>query len=789
MKYKKPNLSLRVLLLAGLTLTVAVAALADAPRRILKPVNRGAAYDVAASEFQKYYERVCGERLEIVTEWNDQDDYVVIGGDMVNRFVRRLVEEKALDDFSIGVDSDEYRLLSVTNGERNHLILAGGRGRSTLYAVYEFFEHRCGCRWFWDGDVVPRRETIDLAGLDLRIKPRFEYRGIRYFAHRGLSRFQAEHWGIDDWKKEIDWCVKRRLNLVMLRIGQDDLFQKAFPDIVPYPDPSKPLPSMGTGYDNRNLFWPLEFRGRLRKQIMDYAFERDLMHPEDFGTMTHWYSPTPQEFLDKVRPTSSAQSSGYGLKTQAVWDIREDKNLDNYWKITQASIDHYGKPEIFHTIGFAERMVYDNRDDNFKMKVYFYRRMIENLRAHYPNAPVLLAGWDFYGWWNQEEIQKLLAQMDPEKTLILDYTLDLENDAMTGGNNFAHWDIIGKFPYIAGLFLAYESALDIRGRYDLFQKNQKRAFDDPMCKGFVLWPESSHTDIFMLDYFTNNAWKPGEATPDELLTEFCRDRYGRQSEAFLSLWRDVMKPSQLLTAAWNFWSVFTQDKTAWDDAASWESEFERQRPILEVAPSMFERLAQIEWSDEFARRDSVDLARTLADRLLTLVRIRVLRDVNRWRSGALKPERAAASIDAFERLAESMTELLALHEDYSMNDTFRRTNEIEPIRNPDFGRVLIDNATNGYCMSHQYESAAHWYLPTFRLMARLERERLASDRKDGFAEEREKVVQERGALRKKMLETPLPEMAPRSTRTHSAFVETMTKMADAARTIVEETTQ
>jgi predicted AAA+ superfamily ATPase len=88
--------------------------------------------------------------------------------------------------------------------------------------------------YFWDGDVVPKRGEIDFAGLDVVEKPRFAYRGLRYFAHRGLHRFQAEHWDLDDWKRELDWCLKKRFNLFMLRTGIDDLFQRAFPGEVPH---------------------------------------------------------------------------------------------------------------------------------------------------------------------------------------------------------------------------------------------------------------------------------------------------------------------------------------------------------------------------------------------------------------------------------------------------------------------------------------------------------------------------------------------------------------------------
>ena len=158
----------------------------------------------------------------------------------------------------------------------------------------------------------------------------------RNFAHRGLHRFQAEHWGIEDWQREIDWLLKKRLNMFMLRIGQDDLFQKAFPEVVSYPPADKPLPFTGDGFNDRTLFWDLRFRGQLRKQILEYAIDRDMITPEDCGTMTHWYSRTPQDFLEKVKPKLLSQPDGtnYAEATGLVWDIRQKENLDLYFRLT-----------------------------------------------------------------------------------------------------------------------------------------------------------------------------------------------------------------------------------------------------------------------------------------------------------------------------------------------------------------------------------------------------------------------------------------------------------------------
>lgn len=57
------------------------------------------------------------------------------------------------------------------------------------------WKHCLSCRWYWDGDVVPKRPSIDLSGLNVREESRF---------------------------------------------GHEDALQWAFPDVAPYPDPARP---------------------------------------------------------------------------------------------------------------------------------------------------------------------------------------------------------------------------------------------------------------------------------------------------------------------------------------------------------------------------------------------------------------------------------------------------------------------------------------------------------------------------------------------------------------------
>ncbi|MDD4017293.1 MAG: alpha-N-acetylglucosaminidase TIM-barrel domain-containing protein [Kiritimatiellae bacterium] len=750
--------------------------------RILKPASTPQAYAVAAQEFQKIYEAVTGARLAIVTEPDAAANLVVIGSDSVNPFCRTAVEQKIIPSLGVGVDTDSYRLRSAEKDGRHYLFLAGGTGRGTLYAVYDFFERQAGCRYFWDGDIIPKQAAIQMDGLDVSESPRFAYRGLRYFAHRSLDRFQAEHWGPRQWEQEIDWILKKRLNLFMLRIGMDDVYQKAFPDIVPYPPTNAPLPeAVARSYDDRTTAWPLQYRGGLRKHILQYARDRGLIHPEDTGTMTHWYSRTPHAFLEKVKPEFTPQSTrGYAEKTGLVWDIRDDRNLDNYWKLTQAHVDHYGSPQMFHTIGLAERNVFTNRADNLEMKLYAYRRIISKLREHYPTAPMLIASWDLYhpGWLGPE-VQRLLDLLNPENTLIFDYTSDMPHwhDQVP---DFREWGVIGKFPWVFGIFHAYESENELRGNYDAIRERMPIAAADPMCKGFVYWPENSHSDSLMLEFFTRNAWRPDTLTPEALLPVFCRDRYQAAAEPMLAAWLGALPlitshvelPPEFRGLATFAGRAVTPKRTG-----EMLVTCEKLEPRMKAVPALCRVLAELPYGtgNALADRDMIDLVRTVAGRTFSYALYRYVIAQGEWAQGKADAAAVKAAGGRCTAILTALRDILALHDDYSMNVSMAKLQAIHPL-NPCFEQTLKGNAENGYCRTYIYELCNECYLPQLALYTKWVDERVSggdtkSPMKPAKALPMKKIVD--GFYAK-----PLVEMTPRASRTREAYRAMMERLAE-----------
>lgn len=691
---------------------------------MLSVVYGEAAFPVA-EVFADLYFKVTGKKTELLhaDDAVDTGDMVLIGSESVNPAAALLVQKGEIPALEIPEGREDYAIRTfVLSDGRKILHLAGGRIRGDYYAVYRYFREFAGCRYFWDGDRIPHSDSLPLSGISLVQKFRFRYRGLRYFAHRSLHRFQAEHWDWEEWKQELEYLLKSELNLFMLRIGNDDIFQKAYPEIVPYPPEDGHAPgAILHSYNDRTSFWPLRYRGELRKRILDFAKKHDLMHPEDMGPFTHWYSATPVEYLEHFKPAMLDQSTAtYSENTMKIWDFRKEEHLEQYWAVTKAHIKHYGSPELFHTIGLAERKFGDSAE-GIRLKLIAYKKFIGRMRKDYPAAPLFVASWDFMFRWNPEDVRDLLKYFDRENTLILEYTADSNFKR----NNYKTWGLPGNFPWIYGMFQGLEPHNTLGFDFERTGKQIDEAVDDPMCKGLVIWSENSHANARLLEYLAARS-----SGRNAGLESFCRDRYGEFAEKMCAMWRYSEGAFKML--AWECdrdrkgidgavmsFSLMRQlelyDNFSVEEMRECAEELEKLPAVpVEFYTIAAELVNDGACGDHMVFRDLIDLLRTALSCDCGREWIRIQKTLWDWREN----KAAAEDIDP-DRLTgwtECLGNILSQHSDFSLYASFKRLHGRHHV-NSVSEDVLKGNSENAYCRGHISEFFPAFYVPQTEIFA------------------------------------------------------------------------
>jgi len=137
----------------------------------------------AANELAAYLAKVTGATFAVATE------------DDAPKGASRICVGPTAAAMRVGVDPaklgpEEWVMRTVGDD----LVLAGGRPRGTLYAVYRFLEDVVGVHW-WNPfeESVPRTPTLVIERLDRRGKPAFRYRDIYMLYGDDSGRFAARN--------------------------------------------------------------------------------------------------------------------------------------------------------------------------------------------------------------------------------------------------------------------------------------------------------------------------------------------------------------------------------------------------------------------------------------------------------------------------------------------------------------------------------------------------------------------------------------------------------------------
>ena len=135
---------------------------------IIRQAGSSAPEQTAARELAEHLERITRAKFSIHEAGSSEvpERAIIIGPGLA---ASTLFPEINFTELG----SEEF----VMRTKGQHLLLAGGRQRGTLYAVYHFLQEQCGVRWWTPWAVnIPHRTTLRIPELNARQIPAFEYR-------------------------------------------------------------------------------------------------------------------------------------------------------------------------------------------------------------------------------------------------------------------------------------------------------------------------------------------------------------------------------------------------------------------------------------------------------------------------------------------------------------------------------------------------------------------------------------------------------------------------------------
>lgn len=197
--------------------------------------------ELARDDLVEFLQRTLGVSVRLcpaVASVSDVDESVCVlfGTRTENRAIAQL-GDKGFDLADEDLGPEGCRLVAGNVGSKLVLVLAGKTLAGACHAVYSFLENELGVGFFIDGNRVPQLESVVLTDLDRTETPAVSLRGLFYhhtWQHPHSNSWRL--WGIEGWKKSIDWMRRKRFNFMPMIHDSGgylwgDVIFKAFPKI------------------------------------------------------------------------------------------------------------------------------------------------------------------------------------------------------------------------------------------------------------------------------------------------------------------------------------------------------------------------------------------------------------------------------------------------------------------------------------------------------------------------------------------------------------------------------
>ena len=453
--------------------------------------------DHAAAELGGYVRQMTGANVRIVSD----APRPIKNGPV---FVLSLGESaKKLKTLPGAGDPERLRDGFVIRSEgKDRLLIAAAEPIGLLYGVYTYLEKVCGVGFFWDGERVPKRTDLPTSGIDRAELPRFR---IRQNLQACAFGYTTQYWGLEEWKREIDWTARKRFNTVMLPWG--DLTKQVFRKL---------------GVNLGDLTPEEAYRIDLARQIAVYARQRGIR-----CILPGFAGGVPKEFA-KAHPKAryvnvkwleaAAQPHLYPADP---WFARVGE------LVVRTYTDVYGTDHIYNIDPYPETQPGASPEEKAAIKIDFAKGVVRYLRAADPKAVWYASGWAFLdqGFWPKASVSKHLAEIPDE----MYYVCDIQAEANP---------IYQRLDYLDGKRWGF-SVLHSFGGDDHLHGNMadlvrrvQAVVSDPRaggCVAFYINPEIIHYNVPYFELAAELGWNPDGVAVDAFCKAYARRRYGPAS--------------------------------------------------------------------------------------------------------------------------------------------------------------------------------------------------------------------------------------------------------------------
>ncbi|MBI2193168.1 MAG: alpha-N-acetylglucosaminidase C-terminal domain-containing protein [Planctomycetes bacterium] len=475
----------------------------------------------AAGELSRYVEQMSGVRLPIAREGGQPiptgHALILIGRPETHHRIQEHVRRGAVRLTNTWPGTDGFIIKTLDRD----LVLGGSRDRGTLYAVYQLLEKFLHVGFFWDGDHVPRMNSIRLPKIDISERPRFR---LRFSFDGGCAAGYSfgSLWGFEEWKTEIDWLMKNKFNAIIPNIGMA-MVGKIVEErmgLGQRPIPEKDLEAMRFARRIFDYLRTLDMDAITPIPTTGVTVEFERAHPQSRYFRQGWFCPQG----DATEPTLSPNL----FPTDPLYR----KLVETY---VRCWTEIYGTWHLYTgSDPYSESSFNTSPEERNAIMISLPLGVMAGIQAADPEGIWVFNDW---GWvfnytcaWSKKVIQGFLRNVNPpEKAIAWCQGIEWTPRPICEGERVNYYR---GLPFALAFLNEFGGDDYLHGNIPKSIETVQRLAGDRKaanCCGIGIATEVLRYNVHYYDFITRLAWQPGRIDYSKHLADVALRRYGAQN--------------------------------------------------------------------------------------------------------------------------------------------------------------------------------------------------------------------------------------------------------------------
>ena len=418
--------------------------------------------------------------------------------------------------------------VSASNGK---VVIKGNSATALTRGFYTYIKNACNSQVTWSGEHISLPKIFPDYNSGKIISP---YQ-LRLYYNVCAFGYTTAFWDWKRWEREIDWMALHGINMPLVMIGQEAVWQRIWKSF-----------------------------GLTDNELKDYFTGPAFLPWHRMGNVNKHGGPLPQSYLDKsifLQKKIIARMKGLGMNPvvpafagfvpSSLKRVRPGAEIIDMkpWAGFEEGCGTYllsPKSDLFRDIGkkfireykklfgdfhyyladsFNEMTVPVTRENRYDELASYGDAVFQSINAGDSNGVWVMQGWIFYAdssFWDKKSASALLSKVPDDRMIIIDLADEI----------FPGWKKHDSFymkKWIYSIIHNFGGHNNLFGDLNFIAKDHVGVLNDPgkgKLVGYGLSPEGIENNEVVYELLTDAAWNNGEIDIRDWLKNYCKSRYG-----------------------------------------------------------------------------------------------------------------------------------------------------------------------------------------------------------------------------------------------------------------------